>query len=154
MVVASSLLALSALASTPTLAQDFRRGYFRGHAPVVRYVAPIRYLPRYYVAPYYAYPVAVAPVYRAPVYSYAPSVVYPQTSQYLAPSAIAYPLPQSAAVVVPQIQAPSQSAALPAPQGERAPGERFYCESSRAYYPEVMNCADGWRRVSTPSMPG
>ena len=46
----------------------------------------------------------------------------------------------------PSVAPPPQAAVAPAPAGNW-----YYCDSAKAYYPNVSQCAEGWRTVpATP----
>ena len=78
-------------------------------------------------------------------YGYYPYPAYPAYPVY--PAAYpAYPY----AVAAPALY-PAAPAAAPAPQPRTAPANWYYCDSSKAYYPYVSQCAEGWRAV--PSVP-
>jgi hypothetical protein len=73
----------------------------------------------------------------------APTVVWP---------APAVAVPQT--VVVPSVPATvyieRDEPAAAAPQAQPQSGQWWYfCQSSRAYYPYVRECAEGWQRVPT-----
>ncbi len=95
------------------------------------------FAPAYYPAPYYAYPAyAYAPYpYAAPAYA------YPQAmTGYSAPR-----------VYAEQGEYAEQGAPQAAPAPSPAQGDWYYCAASRAYYPDVGECAAGWQRV--PAQP-
>jgi hypothetical protein len=71
-------------------------------------------------------------------YAY-PAPVYPYPDPYVPPVVVTPP----PAVV----QAPS---AVPPAQ----PGNWYYCDSARAYYPYVSECPSGWRSVPATPPPG
>jgi hypothetical protein len=54
---------------------------------------------------------------------------------------------------MPQMPPPPTAAPLPQTQQQAAPAPTsyYYCESSKAYYPYVPECREGWRQVpATP----
>ncbi|MEJ2684652.1 MAG: hypothetical protein P8Z71_09680 [Candidatus Sulfobium sp.] len=111
-----------------------RHGHYRGDFNVViggswgwgpwwGYASPY-YYPYYTYYPYYSYPYS----YGFSPYYYAPSVV-PETPQ----SYIEREGPE------------------PSPTASNWPQDWFYCPDSKAYYPYVKECKDGWQTVpSTP----
>jgi hypothetical protein len=104
-------------------------------------VVPMGGVPYYYVNDTYyvqgpsGYVVAQAPV----VAGAAPPQAMP------APMA-AQPAPMPQPVPAPQ--------AAPAPGAPgQAPGTWYYCDSARAYYPYIQQCAEGFRGVPAPAPP-
>jgi len=81
----------------------------------------------YWGYPYYAPPVVVQPP---------PVVVEPSP-----PPVVVQPLPPP---VVVQPQAPQ----VYVQPGDRAVHDFYYCESVKAYYPNVRECPQGWTRVA------
>lgn len=83
----------------------------------------------------YGYPYAYPYPYPYPYYPYAPAV----------------PVPASPPVYIEQGGA---APALAQPQYQQAPQQTqywYYCPVSKAYYPYVKECADGWQQV--PAQP-
>jgi hypothetical protein len=72
----------------------------------------------------------------------APVVITPSVSG-------AWVLPPSASTVFIERETEVAPAAAPSPQLWW-----YWCESSRAYYPYVETCAEGWRRVEPRTPPG
>jgi len=60
--------------------------------------------------------------------------------------------PGGYAVAEPPVDAPmTQTPPPPAAGAPSAPGNWYYCDSSKAYYPYVSQCKEGWRSVpATP----
>jgi len=52
----------------------------------------------------------------------------------------------------PMPQAPQAPPQASAPQAS-TPGTWYYCESTKAYYPYVSECKDGWRTVPAAPPP-
>ncbi len=107
----------------------------------------------YYPTPYYGYPAyAYAPAYAAPGYAYAPAVtgnsappVYAEQGAYAEQGYAQQGYPQ-------QGYGQQGYAEQGAPQAQpQAQGDWYYCAASRAYYPDVAECAAGWQRV--PAQP-
>ena len=125
--VTSVLILLGMLASGAAMAQHRGHGY--GYGGNVRFGISLGfpiYGPGYYPAPYYAYP---AYAYPAPVYPY-PAAVMGSSS--------------------PPVYV-EQGLAQAAPAPAQAQGDWYYCAASKAYYPYVRECPDGWQRV--PAQP-
>ncbi|MBI4985924.1 MAG: hypothetical protein HZC24_11470 [Rhodocyclales bacterium] len=78
--------------------------------------------------------VFVGPVYRGP-YVYTP---------YYFPPVVTLPL------TPPPVYVEREAAAMPAPALTPSANYWYYCEKSAAYYPYVMECADGWKAVAPP----
>jgi hypothetical protein len=87
-------------------------------------------------------------------YYYANDIYYTQT-----PGGYAVTAPPMETAVAP-VQTPPpvapqpQVSAVPGAPGQSAPGNWYYCESAKGYYPYVSACAEGWRTVpaSPPQM--
>ena len=84
--------------------------------------------------PYY-YPVAPAPYYYAPAY----------------PAVVAVPA-DAPPVYVERAQEQAPAGAQAAAGAPSAPAW-YYCDASQAYYPNVKECAAGWRPVAPQPSP-
>jgi hypothetical protein len=127
-VLAAALL----IGATVSQSVSAQHRHFRGPRVGVYIGAPLLaysfyrpyYYPPYYYAPAYYPPVAVAPTYvEQPPVQQAPMYQSPQYQ-----SQPYQPEPQQAA-----------------PQ---ASGMWYYCNESRAYYPYVKSCPNGWQQVT------
>jgi hypothetical protein len=157
----SSLLVLSLLAvGTPALSQGFAPAplplwsryrphmWLRAHLarlgvvpPLVAYSRPVYVTPPAMTAPWVVASVNAAPVAPPPVaLSYAP----PPPPGYVAQSHSTPPVYAAPGDASPPVAYAEHTAPTP-PQA--TPSDRFYCADSQAWYPDVMNCADGWQRV-------
>ena len=133
------------------LAITFRSGRFFFHSGVWYQTGPAGYVvvrpPVGIVVP--VLPPAYATVWAAGVpYYYANDVYYVQAQggyTVAAPPTVE----QESAPPPPAPQPPA--AAAPAPGAQPSANNWYYCESSRAYYPYVNECREGWRAVpATP----
>ena len=103
------------------------------------YVGPGWWGPRPYYwgpGPYY-YPYGV---YGAPYY-------YPPAPYYYPPAVVAPSQPPAYVERDPQPSAPPAPSTQPAPSAQPQQSW-FYCPSTKAYYPYVRECPEGWQRVA------
>jgi hypothetical protein len=56
--------------------------------------------------------------------------------------------------VPPPVAYPPQAGAAPSAPAQPAPGNWYYCESAKGYYPYVPECREGWRTVPAAPPPG
>ena len=90
-------------------------------------------------------------------------VVGPYWTPWIYPSHSWYPYPYypiyNSPVIIERSQPPvyiEQSATPQASEPSPAPSQYwYYCEASRAYYPYVSECREGWRKVAPqpPNLP-
>jgi len=126
-------------------------------------VAASIYASRYYARPSYYYP----QTYYPPVYSYPPAYYYPPSppmyieqepapSYYVVPPQSQYQQPryEQPQAQQPRYEQPRYEQPRVHPQNqpqsqnrEETPVNAYYCEASRAYYPQVQTCSVGWQYV-------
>lgn len=81
---------------------------------------------------------------------YGPAYYYP-SPYYYAPPPYYYPPPVVVAPYVPPVYVEQGDYARSVP--DQPPASWYYCAGSKAYYPYVRQCPEGWQRVSPQPPP-